>query len=201
MVGASPTELDSLNELIKSEHFYVKHAPSSAGESSSSSDCSSDEDETYPNEEVQESSPSAMPVKEEEEVLSLTDDCFSFEENMTLFEKLMKECLSNDEGTTSEELPDSVLMKNDKSHDMPAQEAKTSTLIPTNRKRTAENENAEIVNKLPKAGGITDSGSESGIHSDYSNPGSPYQEQLLLQFNDMNPVDDILFPELFPCLI
>lgn len=114
----------------------------------------------------------------------------------------MKECLSNDEGmTTSEELPDSVLMKNDESCDMPAQESETTSLIPTNRKRTSEDENVEIVNKLPKTGSITDSGSDSGIHSDYSNPSSPYQEQSLLQFNDMNPVDDILFPELFPCLI
>lgn len=200
VVGASPTQLDSLNELIKSEHFYVKYAPSSAEDSSSSSGCSSDEDEVSPNEEVQESSPSAMPVKEE--FLSLTDDCFSFAENMMLFESLMKECLSNDEGTTtSEELPDSVIMKNDESCDMPAQESKTTSLIPTNRKRTSEDENVEIVNKLPKTGSITDSGSDSGIHSDYSNPSSPYQEQSLLQFNDMNPVDDILFPELFPCLI
>lgn len=200
MVGTSPTQLDSLNELIKSEHFYVKYAPSSAEDSSSSSGCSSDEDEVSPNEEVQESSPSATPVKEE--FLSLTDDCFSFAENMMLFENLMKECLSNGEGTTtSEELPDSVLMKKDESGDVPAQERKTTLLIPTNRKRTSEDENVETANKLPKTGSITDSGSDSGIHSDSGNPNSPYQEQSLLQFNDMNPVDDILFPELFPCLI
>lgn len=207
MVGTSPTQLDSLNELIKSEHFYVKYAPSSTTDISSSSGCGSDVDEVcLKEEEVQDSSSeSLLPLKEES--LSLTDDCFSFGENdMTLLQKFMKECLNSEEETISEESPELPCSKDDKTSDrdvssIPTEETKTPKPIPAKRKRTSDDEVPEIINKLPKTDNISDSGSDSGVLSDYSNPNSPYQSQLLLQFNDMNPVDDILFPELFPCLI
>lgn len=202
MVGSSPTELDSLNELIKSEHFYVKYPPSSA------EDGSNGEKVCHTEEGVQEPSPTVVPGEEAGSIdtpLSLTDDYFSFEENdMSLLQTFMKECLSNNlEGTVSEEPVEFSSLKNNQTSDFANTEvAKTvSTPAPAARKRTSEEELPEPVSKLPKTVSVCDSGSESGIHSDYSNPNSPYQDQSLLQFDDMNPVDDILFPELFPCLI
>lgn len=240
MVGTTATQLDSLNELIKSEHFYVKPSPSPASDSGAKSlmeicdilPCDAVDEGVFVDEEAivpTVSSTVIVPdisdiaaqeyddIKDNDAITdscvndnnddnssSSTDGGYDFDP-FTLLQDILQESVDSQEGKeTNEILQLEDLEKLNTSDLAEGNNPISSIMLDTKLRKSCDPAESEmqIPFETTYMDQFSDSASDSGINSEPSDPGSPYQDQLMtIPFNDMDPMDDCLLPEIFPCLV
>lgn len=210
MVGSTTTQLDSLNELIKSEHFYVKPSrspsPSESGPKSLLEICDilpSDalDEGVFVDEETTINPAIVVPDITNNNSNNSNEDSYDFDP-LALLQDILQESADNQEGKETND----ILELADLEQINLAEENNLITSIAFDTKVRKSCDSAESEMKIPfdttYMDQFSDSASDSGINSEPSDPGSPYQDQLMtIPFNEMDPMDDCLLPEIFPCLV
>ncbi|GAB1602285.1 hypothetical protein Ahia01_000507600 [Argonauta hians] len=216
VVGATPTQLDTINELIKFEHFYVKPCLETLPASGDVHMTSMDDDDTTATPTLPPSSsngsvkgvvvPDISDMAEDNSSSSSGSVDGDFDP-LALLEDLLQESVSKrvEDPETNMQLVDLEQFEtcDMKPEDEEEEEEITSLIGYTD----SDSKKSQVPFETMTTGTFTtdqlsDSASDSGINSGSSNPGSPYQEQLMsIPFEDMDPMDDCLLPEIFPCLV
>ncbi|XP_029651454.1 uncharacterized protein LOC115224724 isoform X2 [Octopus sinensis] len=240
MVGTATTQLDSLNELIKSEHFYVKPSPSLSPASDSGPKslmevcdilpCDAADEGVFVDEETIVPTVSSNVVVPDisniatqeyddiKDIDDITDNCVDNDNSssdsddgsydfdpLALLQDILQESVGSREGKETYDILQLADLEHLDTSDLAEENNPiTSLMLDTKLRKSCDSTESEM--KIPMEttymDQFSDSASDSGINSEPSNPGSPYQDQLMtIPFNDMDPMDDCLLPEIFPCLV
>ncbi|XP_014786215.1 uncharacterized protein LOC106880675 isoform X2 [Octopus bimaculoides] len=234
MVGTATTQLDSLDELIKSDHVYVKPSPSPSPASDSGPKslmevcdilpCDAADEGVFVDEEAIVSAVSSTvivpdisniatqeydDIKDNDAITdnsssNIDDDSYDFDP-LALLQDILQESVDSQEGKETNDILQLADLEQLDTSDLAEENNPISSLM-LDMKLRKSCDSTESEMKIPVEttymDQFSDSASDSGINSEPSNPGSPYQDQLTtIPFNDMDPMDDCMLPEIFPCLV